>query len=93
MDGSIQLLCCSGLSERSVFKKLPDNRRHILFVDNCSGHNITTVLCDALCPVSTEVMYFNPNTTHFLLPCDRFVIKKLKSCWNKHRERFKMEMI
>lgn len=81
------------ISERRVFNKLPNNRCRTLFVDNCSGHTETDALREALRDVNTEIRYFPPNTTHLLQPCDSFVIQKLKSCWNKHWEKYKMEMI
>lgn len=81
------------LSERRVIKKLPNNRRRVLFVDNCSGHNVTEEMITALSKINTEVRFFPPNTTHLLQPCDSFVIQKIKSAWTTKWESYKMELI
>lgn len=81
------------LSEERVIKALPNGRRRVLFVDNCSGHNSTAAMQTACQNIRTEIHYFPPNATHLIQPCDSFVIQKIKRAWTTHWENYKLEMI
>eukprot|EP00171_Calliarthron_tuberculosum_P022372 IDg22372t1 len=81
------------LSERRIIGPLPHERKRILYVDNCSGHNYTTALAAAADTIRTEIRYFPKNVTHLVQPCDSFVIQKIKRAWTTRWEQHKMERI
>lgn len=81
------------LRETRVIRGLPNNRRRVLFVDNCSGHVTTPRLCEAAEDINTEIRYFPKNATHLIQPCDSFVIQKVKSAWSRRWEAHKLEMV
>eukprot|EP00171_Calliarthron_tuberculosum_P006261 IDg6261t1 len=81
------------LNEKRVIKPLPNNRRRILYVDNCSGHVETEEMLSASANLNTVVRYFPPNATHLIQPCDSFVIQKIKAAWTTHWENFKLSKI
>lgn len=81
------------LSERRVIRPLPNGRRRILYLDNCSGHNDTPQLQQASSSINTEIRQFPPNCTHLIQPCDSFVIQKIKSAWTRKWELHKLGLI
>lgn len=81
------------LSEIRVIRALPQGRKRILFLDNCSGHTSTPALTEACSRINTEIRYFPPNATHLIQPCDSFVIQKIKRQWTTEWETYKMDMI
>lgn len=66
------------LSEQRVIRRLPNQRRLVLFVDNFSVHSTAPDLLEMMYNVRTEVKYFPSNVTHLIQPCDSFLIQKLK---------------
>ena len=60
-----------------VIKPLHNNRKRVLFVDSCSGHNSTQNLEEALAEINPELHYFPEIFTHLLQPCDSFIIQKI----------------
>ena len=81
------------IRERRVMWRLPDGRKRVLFLDNCSGHNQTEEQISAFLEINTELRYFPPNTTHLLQPCDSFIIQKIKVEWQTMWEEYKMNQI
>ena len=81
------------LSERRIIRRLPHDRRRVLYVDNCSGHTNTMELEKACDGINTKIKYFPPNATHLVQPCDSFVIQKIKRAWSREWETYKMQMI
>ena len=79
--------------ERRALSPLPNGRKRILFVDNCSGHNMNAELRSALEKSNTELRYFPANATDLMQPADSFVIQKIKAAWSNRRERYKTEFI
>ena len=63
------------ISEEKVFQLLSHGRKRILFVENCSGHGISTNLATALIYNNTEVRCFPPNATDLIQPADSFLFK------------------
>ena len=72
---------------------LPNGRKRVLFLDNCSDHNQTEEQISALLEINTELRHFSPNTTHLLQPCDSFIIQKIKVEWQTMWEEYKMNKI
>ena len=81
------------LSCDRVFKSLPNGRKRILFVDNCTAHNITTSVTEALEQSNTELHFLPPNTTDLLQPADSFVIQNIKQEWTKSWEHYCKQMV
>lgn len=63
---------CSSVTR--VIGALPHGCSRVIFLDNCSGHNNTPELDQSCNVINTEVRYFSTNSTHFIQPCDIFVI-------------------
>ena len=78
---------------KKVISALSFDRKRILFVDNCSGHNQISALMAAREKINTELRYFELNLTDFVQPCDSFVIQKIKSEWSVLWENYKMDMM
>lgn len=64
-----------------------------MFVDNCSGHNMTPDLLHTCNEINTELRYFPANATHLLQPCDSFVIQIVKSAWSTRWENYKLQIV
>ena len=74
-------------------KKLPNGRRRVMYLDNCSGHNPTKLLAEAANEINTEIRYFPKNDTHLIQPCDSFEIQKRKSAWLRRWEENKLILV
>lgn len=66
------------ISETFVVKPFSNNRRRILYVNNCSGHSSTLSLIQAANTINTEIKYFPPKATRLIQPCDSFMFQKIK---------------
>lgn len=62
-------------------------------MDNCSGHNETSAVDDALRRINTEMLKFLANATDLLQPSDSFVISKLKYAWRKKWDLYKTDQM
>lgn len=69
------------------------NRTKYVWVDNCTGHNITPRLAAVLAQKRTVLKYLPPCTTHLCQPADTFIISKIKDAWTKRWETKKSELI
>ena len=78
------------LRELRAINPLSDHRFRTLFIDNCSGHNLTKAILGPAENICTNIRYFPPNTTDELQPCDSFVIQKVKVAWRKRWEEYKL---
>lgn len=65
-----------------MISPLPNGRKGILNVNNCSVHNETPGLSSTLERINTELMYFEPNLTDNVQPFDSFPIHKINSEWS-----------
>lgn len=90
MDTTVMPRC---RSEVKVLKRLSHDRKRVLHVDNCSGHNSTPQLIEAVNSINTEPRYFEPNLTDYVQPRNSFIIQKMKSEWSVEWERYKMKAI
>lgn len=81
------------LQERKLISELPHYRRRILYLDNCSGHNLSINLILDVEAINTETRYYPANATHLMLPRDSFAIQNIKGVWSTIWEQHKMEMI
>lgn len=79
--------------EPRALEKLPQGRRRVLFMDNCSGHKLTDALLEKLEKVNTEIRFFPPNATDLLQPADSFVIQKIKMAWTQRWEEYKARFL
>lgn len=93
---------CTGLNGRVLQNKtarwvtaqrsltwLPNDRRPVLFMDNCSSLGFTEKLNIALQLMTTELCFSPANFTDLLQHADSFVIQKINeastACWEKHK--------
>ena len=81
------------LSEPAVIKKHPSGEKRIPYVDNCSGHNLTTNVGGELEAINAELRKFPANATDLVQPADSFVISKIKDAYKRMWEEFKAEQI
>jgi hypothetical protein len=63
-----------------------------IWVDNCTGHNITPRLAMVLAEKRTILRYLSPCATHLCQPADTFIISKIKDAWTKRWEAKKFEL-
>ncbi len=78
-----QIVFNEWLNESRTIEKDVEGRRRILFVDNCSGHKITTVVENSLEENNTSVEFIPQNSTILCPPLDSFIIKEIKSAWRR----------
>lgn len=71
------------LRETRVIKPFPQQKLRHLCIDICSGHNLTEEILSATENIPTTLVYFPPNTTELVQPCDALVIQNIKSAWQK----------
>lgn len=67
------------LDNARIFRLLPDNRKDILYSDNCCAHKITERATVALQKSRTKLCFFPACVTDLVQPADAFVFKRLKS--------------
>lgn len=78
--------------EPRAIKRLPRNRKRVIYVDNCSSHTNTDDLEKALADINTELRYLPKNSTNLVQPCDSFIIQKIKSAWSRRWEAHKISL-
>lgn len=76
-----------------VIRKLPNDHRRVLYMDNCSGQNCTLELKTVAERIKTELEYLTPIEMLLIQPCDSFVIKKVKQAWSTRWVDYKMKHI
>jgi DDE superfamily endonuclease len=81
------------LAERRAIRPLDNKCRHVLFLNNCGGHNETRESAANLAKIVTEIRLLPKNSTHLTQPADSFVIQKIKQAWQKGWDAKKVEMI
>lgn len=81
------------LTEPRAIAALPGGRRRVLYVDNCSGHNTTPGVEEALKGINTELRKLPPNATDLVQPADSFIISKLKDAWRREWDLHKASEI
>lgn len=90
IDGRVMKLWAE---EKRALSRLPNNRKRVLFMDNCSSHKMNDELAEILTNINTEIRYFPANATDLLQPADSFVIQKIKAAWTKRWEQYKAEFL
>lgn len=80
------------LSEPRAINRRTDERKRILYVDNCSGH-IETEGLSKLQAIRTGLRKFPVNATDMVQPADSFVIAKIKDAWRRQWDLKKAEMM
>lgn len=90
MDGTVWK---DWLSEPRAIKALGNNRRRVLYVDNCSSHTDGDAIQDCLRNIRTTLQKFPPNATHLIQPADSFIIQKIKEAWRKLWDEYKYRCI
>lgn len=61
------------LEVKRAFEKLLMDGIRELFMDNCNGYDRTEQFEATLQKFNTTVLYYPPNTTHLVQPCDTFI--------------------
>ena len=69
------------------------DRRRVIFMDNCGGHNETADSVAALNRINSSIAKLPPNSTHLCQPADSFVISKLKTFWTRIWDLKKLELM
>ena len=64
-----------------------------IWVDNCTGHNMTPRLSTVLEANNAILKYLPPFSTHLCQPADTFIISKVKDAWTKRWEAKKTDLI
>lgn len=66
-------------------------RPHVLFMDKCSIHGLTSGIQEVLSRKHTDIRFLPENSNHLLQPADSFVIHKIKTAWYDRWEKHKLE--
>lgn len=81
------------VNERGSLPSLPFGRKSVLFVDNCSDHNMTDELAINLFKINTDIRYFPSNETDLLQPADSFFIQNKKAAWSKRWDKYRARFL
>lgn len=81
------------LEEPRAIRALPDRKKRVLFVDNCSGHNENESIALACAAINTELRKLPANATDLVQPADSFLISKIKDAWRRVWDQYKLQMI
>lgn len=71
----------------------PYQRKRVVFVDTCGGHNMTNELKAKLDKLNTTSMFLEEKSTDLCHPADSFVIQKIKASWRNKWNQKKVELI
>lgn len=89
-DGQTEGILKKGENPKAL-PRLPKNNKRILFIGNCSSHNLNVELDEALNKINTEARYFPANATDLLQPTDSFIIRKINAAWKRRQNRYKSD--
>ena len=79
--------------EPRTFQPDLHNRTKVVWLDNCTSHNMTTRLAEVLEQKRCILKYLPPCSTHLCQPADTFIISKIKDAWTKRWDAKKLELI
>ena len=88
-----QTLFAEYFSEPRAFQSDVHSRPKIVWVDNCTGHNMTPQLNVVLEAKQAILKYLPSCSTHLCQPADTFIISKVKDAWTRRWEAKKIELI
>lgn len=67
-------------------------QKRTLLLDNFSGHEYAGIEGD-LAALQTTRIFFPPNVTDVIQPCDSFVIQKFKALWRNHWSQYLLQAV
>lgn len=70
-------------SEPRAIKLLENNRRRVLYVDNCSSHTDGDSIQKCLRNITTTLQILPPNATHSIQPAGSFIFQEIKEVCRK----------
>ena len=88
-----QALFVEFFADPRAFQADIHGRQKLVWVDNCTGHNITPRLTAVLEVRHTTLKYLLPYSTHLCQPVDTFIISKVKDAWTRQWKAKKTELI
>ncbi len=80
-------------AEPRAYAKDSADRKTVMFVDNCGGHNESPELRAIMDSTNTELRYFRPCATDLVQPADSFSISKINDEWTRQWEAENMRFI
>ena len=78
-----QTLFAEYFSEPRAFQFDVHGRSKVIWVDNCTGHNVTPQLSVVLEAKQIILKYLPPCSTYLCQPADTFIISKGKDAWTR----------
>ena len=88
-----QNLFADFFEEPRAFQSNLHGQTKLIWVDNYTGHNLTSRLQGVLQAKQSILRYLPPCSTHLCQPADTFIISKIKDAWTKRWEAKKTELI
>ena len=88
-----QALFAEFFADPRAFQANIHGRRKLVWVDNCTGHNITPRLTVVLEASHSALKYLPPCSTHLYQPADTFIISKVKDAWTRRWKAKKTKLI
>ena len=79
--------------EPRAFQSDVHGRSKFIWVDNCTGRNMTPRLTTILEVNNAILKYLPPCSIHLCQPADTFIISKVKDAWTKRWEAKKTDLI
>ena len=89
MDG---LVFAQWLGNRRAISRDLQGRKRVIFLDHCSGHNITPESMSHLERLNATLRFLPANATDLCQPADSFVISKIKEEWTRLWDLKKMTL-
>lgn len=81
------------LNERRASGSLPNGKRLVLCVDDCSSHVTAPDMFASLTELKTIFQKFSRNATDKIQPGDFFVIQKIRKVWRRWWDCYKMNCV
>ena len=88
-----QVLFAEFFVDPRAFQADIHGRRKLIWIDNCTGHNITPKLTAVLEAKQSALKYLPPYSTYLCQLADTFIILKVKDAWMRRWEAKKTEFI
>ena len=88
-----QTLFAKYFSEPRTFQSDVHGRSKVVWMDNCTGHNMTLQLSVVLETKQVILMYLPSYFTHLYQPANTFIISEVNDAWTRRWEAKKIDLI
>lgn len=81
------------MTEPRALPKVNNDKKWLIYVDNCSSHKIDGDVPELLEKSSTEICKFPAQANELVKEADSFVIKMIKESWRRLWDKYRLEAV